>query len=168
MRSRGRSSRSAVCVAEPTAAFAVRLLREAVRGHGAPRHLVTDHGTQFTSAAFTRALASRGIRRRFGAVARRGSRSLAVIDRFWRSLKSEYARGLFLYRPLRSIERDLLRFVSWSNRERPHQALGQRTPEEVHAGRARRPQRTATRSVLAVRFIGADHRLPVLCLRRAA
>ncbi|MCK6460201.1 MAG: DDE-type integrase/transposase/recombinase, partial [Planctomycetes bacterium] len=96
-----------VCAKEPTAAFAVRLLREAVLGHAQPRHLITDYGRQFTSAAFKRALARRGIRHRFGAVARRGSRSLARIDRFWRSLKTEYAHGLFLYRPLRSIERDL-------------------------------------------------------------
>jgi putative transposase len=157
-----------VCVAEPTAAFAVRLLREAVRDHGAPRHLVTDHGRQFTSAAFRRALARRGVRHRFGAVARRGSRSLARIDRFWRSMKDEYARGLFLYRPLRSIERDLLRFVSWFNAERPHQALGHSTPEDVHAGRPRRRPRALTGGVLAVRFLCGDQRLPVLRLRRAA
>jgi putative transposase len=156
------------CVAEPTAAFAVRLLREAVLRHGTPRHLVTDHGTQFTSGAFTRALTRRGIRRRYGAVARTGSRSLARIDRFWRSMKEEYARGLFLYRPRRTIERDLTSFVFWFNRERPHQSLGNRMPDEVHLGRRRRPPRSLTRGVLAVRLIAGDHRLPVLRLRRAA
>jgi putative transposase len=157
-----------VCAVEPTAALAVRLLRDALRGHGAPRHLVTDHGRQFTSVAFRRALARRGIRHRFGAVAKRGSRSLARIDRFWRSMKSEYALGLFLYRPIRSIERNLISFVSWFNAERPHQALGQRTPDEVHLGtRARRP-RAISRGVLAVRFAGGDHRLPVFRLRDAA
>jgi putative transposase len=157
-----------VCAAEPTAAFAVRLRREAVLGHGAPGHVVTDHGRQFTSAAFRRALARRGIRRRFGAVARRGSRSLARIDRFWRSMKSEYARGLFLYKPLRSIERDLLRFVSWFNAERPHQALGHRTPDEIHTDRPRRRPRVLTSGVLAARFLGGDHRLPILRLRHVA
>jgi len=158
-----------VCAKEPTAAFAVRLLREAIgsRGH-APRWMVTDHGRQFTSGAFKRALARRGIRRRYGAVARTGSRGLARIDRFWRTLKGEYARGLFLYRPLRSIERNLTSFVSWFNTERPHQALGHRTPDEVHLGRRRRRPRAITRGVLAVRFVGGDHRLPILRLRRAA
>ncbi|HEX5135708.1 MAG TPA: DDE-type integrase/transposase/recombinase, partial [Planctomycetota bacterium] len=94
-----------VCALEPTAAFAVRLLREAVRGHGAPCHLISDQGPQLTSAVFSRALSRRGIRRRFGAIGRTGS--VALIERFWRSMKEEYARGLFLYRPLRSIERDL-------------------------------------------------------------
>jgi transposase InsO family protein len=157
-----------VCAGEPTAAFAVRLLRDAVRGRGPPRYLVTDHGRQLTSAAFTRALARRGIRHRYGAVARTGSRGLARIDRFWRSMKSEYARGLFLYRPLRSIERDLTSFVSWFNAERSHQALRQRTPDEIHCGRRRRPLRSVTRGVLAVGLIAGDRRLPVLRLRRAA
>jgi len=146
------------CAVEPTAAFAVRLLREAVRGHGVPRHLVSDQGPQLTSAVFSRALSRRGIRRRFGAIGRAGS--VALIERFWRSMKDEYARGLFLYRPLRSIERDLLRFVSWFNGERPHQALRQRTPDEVHADRPRRPRRALTRGVLAVRFIGGDSPSP--------
>jgi integrase len=133
-----------VCVAEPSAAFAVRLLREAVRGHGAPSHLITDHGRQFTSRAFARAVARRGIRHRYGAVARTGSRGLARIDRFWRTLKDECARGLFLYRPLRSIERDHTSFVSWFNAERltrPSRSARRTrsTPDDDTGGRASSP-----------------------------
>jgi putative transposase len=155
-----------VCAAEPTAAFAVALLREAVGGHAAPPHLITDRGRQFTSAAFTRALVRRGIRRRYGAVGRTGS--LALIERFWRTAKSEYARGLFLHRLLRSIERDLRRWVAWFNAERPHGGLGLRTPDDIHLGRRRRRPRPLTRGVLAVRFVDGDRRLPVLRLRHAA
>jgi putative transposase len=157
-----------VCAQEPTAAFAVRLLREAIARHGLPVWVVTDHGTQFTSAAFTRALRRRGIRRRFGAVGTAGSPSLARIDRFWRTLKEEYAGGLFLYRQIRTIERDLTLFVSWFNGERPHAGLALRTPDEVHFGRRRRRPRALTRGVLAVRFMAGDRRLPVLRLRHAA
>jgi transposase InsO family protein len=141
------------------------------RGDPARRHrsrgAITDHGTQFTSAAFTRALVRRGIRRRYGAVGKTGS-SLARIDRFWRSMKEEYARGLFLYRPLRVIERQLRSFALWYNTERPHTSLAFRTPDEVHGDRRPRPPRSLTRGVLAVRFIAGDHRLPILRLRRAA
>lgn len=151
---------------DPTAAFAVRLLREAALRHGAPRHLVSDHGRQFRSAAFRRALRRRGIRRRYGAIGRTGS--LALIERFWRTMKEEYASGLFLYRPVKTIERSLLSFVSWFNGERPHQALGMRTPDEVQVGRRRRRPRVMTRCVLAVSFIAGDRRLPVLRLRNAA
>jgi hypothetical protein len=83
-------------------------------------------------------------------------------------MKEEYARGLFLYRPLRSIERDLASFASWLNRERPHTSLGLRTPHEVHRGQRPRPRRSLTRGALAVHFVAGDHRLPVLRLRHAA
>ncbi len=150
----------AVAPKDPTAGFAARLLREAALRHGAPRHLVTDHGRQFRSAAFKRALRSHGIRHRYGAIGRTGS--LALIERFWRSMKNEYARGLFLYRPIRTIERNLTSFVSWFNAERPHAGLALRTPDEVHFGRGLRRPRALTRGVLAVRFVAGDRRLPVL------
>ncbi len=151
---------------EPTAAFAVRLLREAVRAAGIPDWVVTDHGRQFTSLAFTRALRRRGIRRRYGAIGQSGS--IALIERFWRSLKNEYAGGLFLYRPLRAIGADLARYAKWYNAERPHQGLGNRTPEEVHAGRTRPFRLPPTRAVLRVRYLEDDRALPVLRLRHAA
>ncbi|MCK6481123.1 MAG: DDE-type integrase/transposase/recombinase [Planctomycetes bacterium] len=98
---------------EPPAAFAVRFLREAVDRAGVPGWVVTDRGRQFTSGAFTKALRRRGIRRRFGAIGRSGS--IALIERFWRSMKMENARALFLYRPLRSIEEDVANYARWFN-----------------------------------------------------
>jgi hypothetical protein len=82
-------------------------------------------------------------------------------------MKTEYARGLFLYRPLRSIERDLISFASWFNAERPHGGLALRTPDEVHFDRRRRRPRALTRGLLAVHFIAGDRRFPVLRLRHA-
>ena len=150
---------------EPTAAFTVHLLREAVGEAGIPAWVVTDRGRQFTSRAFTRALARRGIRRRFGAVGQSGS--IALLERFWRSMKSEYARGLFLYRPLRRIEADLARYAWWYNAERPHQGLGNLTPDEIHEGRRRRPPRCPARATLRVSCLGDDRALPILRLRAA-
>jgi putative transposase len=125
----------AVAPREPTAAFAVRLFHRAVRESGrAPTWVVTDHGRQFTSKAFARAVARSGARRRFGAVG--GSLSVSRIDRFWRSMKTEYARGLLLYRPLKTIEWLLLGYTTWFNAHRPHQGLGGRTPDEVHFGKS--------------------------------
>jgi len=155
-----------VVAGEPRAAFAVRLLLEAVRAAGLPGRVVTDRGRQFTARAFTRSLRRRGIRHRFGAIGRSGS--IALIERFWRSLKTEYAGGLFLYRPLRAIEANLASYAGWFNTERPHQGLGNRTPDEVHAGRAKRARAVPRRAVLSVRYFGNDRALPVLRLRRAA
>jgi putative transposase len=155
-----------VVAGEPPAAFAVRLLREAVSAFGPPVWIVHDHGTQFTSHLFTRALRRCGIRRRFGAVGRTGS--LGLVDRFFRSLKEEYARGLLLYRPLRSIERRLRDYVAWFNAHRPHQGNGGRTPDEVHSARDTRARSVPLRAALHVNFIASDRQLPVLRLRPAA
>ncbi len=145
--------------------LAIRLLRDAVSAAGPPRWMVTDRGRQITSAAFTRALVRRGIRRRFGAVGQSGS--IALIERFWRSMKNEYARGLFLYRSIRRIEADIERYADWYNAERPHQGLGNRTPNEVHAGGRRSPRRVPARAALRVRYLGDDRALPILRLRAA-
>ncbi|MGQ0615289.1 MAG: hypothetical protein ACT4PV_16275 [Planctomycetaceae bacterium] len=83
-------------------------------------------------------------------------------------MKEEYARGFFLYSPPRTIERKLLGYVTWFDRERPHQGIGLRTPDEAHFGKRRRRFRTPSRAILAVRFLGGDRELPTLRLRRVA
>jgi putative transposase len=155
-----------VVAGAPTAGFALRLLRDAVAQAGLPRWVVSDKGTQFTSRAFSRALRRRGIRRRFGAVARSGS--IALIERFWGSCKRESARVLFLYRPLRRIERDIQAYAHWFNTARPHQGLGNLTPDEVYFRRSTRARAVPLHPALEVRHLDGDRRLPVLRLRPAA
>ena len=101
--------------------------------------------------------------RRYGAVGRKGS--IALIERTWRSMKQEYVRHLLLHRSIRALEARLRR---WHNGHRPHQGLGQCTPDEVHCGREPRRTCNVTAGALSVRFLQGDHRLPVLRLRRAA
>jgi putative transposase len=151
---------------EPSAASAVALLREAIRRYGPPTWVVTDHGKQFTAAAFIRALRLHGIRRRYGAVGRKGS--ISIIERFWRSLKSEHAHGLILFRPLAAIRARLRAYVAWFNAHRPHQGLGGRTPDEAFTGRARTPKSVPLRAVLEVEHLDGNRDLPMLRLRRAA
>jgi putative transposase len=148
-------------------AFAARLLREAVACHGAaPTWMVTDHGRQFTSTSFRRALRSRGIRQPLGAVGRTGS--IALLERFWRSFKVEHARGLFLYRPLPAVEARMRAYAfDWFNAHRPHQGLGQRTPDEVHVSRDTRAAAVPLRAALLVRHVDGDRAMPVLTLRQA-
>jgi putative transposase len=152
---------------EPPARFAVRLLREAIAVAGAaPTWFVTDHGKQFTSQLFTRALARRGIRRRYGRLHRHGS--LARIERLWRSFKDEYVARLVLYRPVQSIERSLTAYATWFNEHRPHQGLRQLTPDEVHFGTSTRAKSVPRRAVLEANPLAGDRHLPVLRLRAAA
>ena len=151
---------------EPTAMFAVRLVPEAARAFGAPAHLVTDHGRQFTALAFRQAVRSLGIQPRYGAVHRHGS--IAVIERWWKSMKVEYARGLHLFRPVRAIETKLRAYVRWFNEERPHQRLGQRTHDEVHFGKVTTAREVPIRAALVAELMDDDSELPLLRLRRAA
>jgi len=92
----------------------------------------------------------------------------ARIERFWRTLKAEYTWGLFVYRPLKTIDRDLSRYAEWFNRERPHQGIRGGTPDEVFLGRKRKKPRPIFRARLEVRFLHNDRRLPILRLRSAA
>jgi putative transposase len=150
---------------EPDAAFACALLSRAIRDHGKPTWILTDRGGQFVAKRFARFVRRRGIRRRFGV---RGQPGLPVIDRWFRTLKDEFARALFLYRPRRAIERDLTRYVAWFNACRPHGSLETRSPDEVFFNRSPRHPRRVDRATLRVRLLGGDRRLPVFTLRPAA
>ena len=58
------------------------------------------------------------------------------IERLWRSVKHEdiYLRG---YGDLRELRQGLARWFERYNTWRPHQALGNQTPQQVHqAGRS--------------------------------
>jgi hypothetical protein len=125
-----------------------------------------DHGKQFTAHVFRQAVRSLGIRPRYGAVHRHGS--IAVIERWWKSMKVEYARGLHLFRPLRAIETKLRAYVRWFNEERPHQGLGQRTPDEVHFMKVTAAREVPLRAELVAGHMDSNRELPVLRLRRIA
>jgi putative transposase len=113
---------------EPNGRFAVRLLRRALARDGTPTWLVSDKDRALRTKLVNGLLRHHGVRRRYGAVGRKGS--IAVIERFWRSMKQEYVNGLFLYRPGAAIERLVRRYARWFNQERPHQGLRNRTPDE--------------------------------------
>jgi transposase InsO family protein len=150
----------------PNAQFGARLLRRATRRYGAPIWLVSDKDPALRSRLLNAVLRRHGIRRRYGAVGRKGS--IAIIERMWRSMKQEYVRHLLLYRSTGAIETRVRRWARWFNAERPHQGLGQQTPDEVYRGRPPRVARDLTDGMLHVRFLDGDKRLPILRLRRAA
>ncbi|MFC1492204.1 integrase core domain-containing protein [Nitrospinota bacterium] len=73
-----------------------------------------------------------GIKPRFGAVGKRGS--IAVIERFIRSLKSECLSEILVPFCERAVLRELELFADWCNEHRPHSVLDGRTPAEVYRG----------------------------------
>ena len=66
------------------------------------------------------------------------------------------------------VHDELLGYVTWFNAHRPHQGLGQRTPDEIHFGRDTRPQSVPLRGELVAELVDGDLTLPVLRLRRTA
>jgi len=108
--------------------FCLEALREALQ-KGRPEIFNTDQGSQFTSAEFIALLESQGIR-----VSMDGAGSYSdnlFVERFWRTLKYEEVY-LKAYADAREARREIGRYIRFYNGERPHQALGYKTPAEVY------------------------------------
>jgi putative transposase len=93
--------------------------------------LNTDNGTQFTSARFVATLGELGILHR--RTAYNHPEGNGMIERFHRSLKEEEI-WLNEYRSLEEARESIGRWIEQYNHDRPHQALGNRTPREARAG----------------------------------
>lgn len=108
---------------QPTAEEVCALLDESVAGAGkAPKHTITDQGVQFRDAykAWCRKV---GARPRFGAVGQ--SHSIAVVERFFRSLKGELIRRLpFLLPSKRWLTAEIDVYIAWYHHHRPHRGPG--------------------------------------------
>lgn len=108
--------------------FCIAALEEALAKHGAPEIFNTDQGSQFTSAAFTGALAAAGI-----AISMDGRgrwMDNVFIERLWRSLKHEdiYLKG---YADGAEARAGIAAWMAFYNHRRLHQALGYRTPMAI-------------------------------------
>ena len=111
------------------AQFCVDCLEEALRMYGTPEIFNTDQGSQFTSAAFT------GVLQRDGITISMDGRGRAFdnifVERLWRSVKYEdvYLRG---YATMGELLVGLVKYFAFYNEERPHQGLGNATPNTVY------------------------------------
>jgi putative transposase len=113
--------------------FCVDALQDALARHGKPEIFNTDQGVQFTSAGFLAALESRGIRISMDGKGR--FLDNIFIERLWRSLKYEEV-FIKAYGSVSEARRGIGGWLSFYNEERPHQALGYRTPRGVFDGEA--------------------------------
>ena len=95
-----------------------------------PSHLITDHGTQFTDKGFRKWCTRRGIRQRFGAIGKYGS--IAVVERFMRTLKNECTRCLLVPYQRTALRRELAIYGDWYNGHRPHDFIDGMTPDEIY------------------------------------
>jgi putative transposase len=110
--------------------FCVAALKDAMDVHGRPEIFNTDQGSQFTSHAFTGALADAGIRISMDGPGRWMDN--VFIERLWRSLKYECV-FLNAFETGEEARTGIGRWIDFYNQRRPHSALGDRTPDEAYA-----------------------------------
>ena len=110
--------------------------------------------------------------------------SIAVIERFVKSLKDEWLRRLIIPLRLEAMRAELSIYMSWFNEHRPHQFLNGRTPMEIYKNlvpaneatcfepRANWPTRQSgapgARTALVVSYYEGRRQLPIFELRQAA
>jgi len=111
-----------------------RVLSGALRGSfriSRPEIFNTDQGAQFTSPEFTGLLERAKIR--ISMDGRGRVYDNIFVERFWRSVKYEEVY-LHEYRTVAEARAHLEVYFRFYNEERPHEALGYRTPHEVYFG----------------------------------
>ena len=182
----------AVFKRRPTSFQVYSFLGTAIRRSGSrPKYIIADKGKEFFCQPFKDWCRRRGIRPRYGAVGKHGS--IAVVERFIRSVKSECTRKIIVPFRLDEMRDEVGCYATWYNEHRPHSSLGGRTPMEVYRGlpaaneaprfepRARWPRkarcaapavpvvgRAGVRLQLVVSRLEGRRHLPLIELRRAA
>jgi putative transposase len=109
--------------------FCVEALEEALRRWGKPEIFNSDQGAQFTSTQFTGVLLREGIQISMDGKGR--WRDNVFVERLWRSVKYEEVY-LHAYVDAAAARRGIGAYLDYFNDERPHQALGYRTPSEIY------------------------------------
>jgi len=112
-------------------AFCLDMLDEAL-ARGRPEVFNTDQGVQFTAAAWTGRLEAAGVQVSMDGKGR--CLDNVFVERLWRTVKYEdiYLRH---YERVPELSAGLGRYFPFYNGERPHQALGYRTPAAVYQER---------------------------------
>jgi hypothetical protein len=156
-----------------------------------PKYIITDKGKQFWCGSFKRWCRRESILPQFGAVGEHGS--IAIVERFVRSMKNECTFRILVPLRLEAMRHELGLYASWYNLHRPSPAVGGRTTWELYVGRQPAnakprseprenwplgapcawPKTTirgerGTRLSLVVGYVEGRRHLPVVELRQAA
>ena len=120
---------------EPTAASMPCRRQEALE-QVQPEVFNTDQGRQFTSLEFTQVLQEHGVKISMDGKGRYTDN--IFVERLWRTLKYEEVY-LKTYANATEARREVGAYFRFYNDQRPHQALGYRTPAEVFHGAMNAP-----------------------------
>ena len=109
--------------------FCVDCLTAAINEYGAPEIFNTDQGSQFTSEKWIQVLQENNIK--ISMDGRGRALDNIFVERLWRSVKHEdvYPKN---YASMPELLLGLAEYFAFYNSERPHQALGYKTPDHVY------------------------------------
>lgn len=105
---------------------AIEVLRRAVERHGAPEIINSDQGSQYTCEQWLQTVGAMGIKVSMDGRGR--CRDNAWIERFWRTLKTEYVY-LNPHDNASDMRDGIARYIGYYNERRPHSSLGGLTPQ---------------------------------------
>jgi hypothetical protein len=71
-----------------------------------------------------------GVKLRFGAIGKHGS--IAVVERFIRTMKDECTRKITVPMRREEMREELVYYLEWYNQHRPHEFIDDRTPNEAY------------------------------------
>jgi len=114
-----------------TTDFCLAALEEALARYGAPEIFNSDQGARFTSGDWLDRLKATGCRISMDGKGRWVDN--VFVERLWRSVKYEDVY-LHAYRDGREARERLTEYFAFYNRQRGHQSLDYRTPDEVYFG----------------------------------
>lgn len=109
--------------------FCIDALEEAIAYLGIPAIFNSDQGSQFTSDAFTDVLKAHNIQISMDGKGR--ALDNIYVERLWRTLKYEeiYLKS---YDSMIELRESVSRYFNFYNKERFHQSLEYRTPDEIY------------------------------------
>ena len=164
-------SRKVVCVAPlegPNAGWIIEALDQAMRKHGAPKHIISDQAKVFVGNAFAELLKQWNIKPRFGAVGKHGS--IAVTERVIKTLKYEWLRCVPIIKGFDHLTLLCTEFEGWYNAWRPHMTLEGLRPDDFYYDcKPDTPKRNAkTVPTNIERHVFVETRLTAYRLKKAA
>ena len=157
-----------VPLAGPNAGWIIEALEQALRKHGAPKHLISDQDPVFVGNAFAELLKQWNIKPRFGAIGKSGS--IAVTERVIKTLKYEWLRCVPIIKGFDHLTFLCSEFENWYDTWRPHVTLQGFRPDDLYYSRS--PE-TPTRQAKTVpsnieRHVFAETRITAYRLKAAA
>ena len=114
----------------PNAGWTINALESAFELFGAPKHIIMDQGSVFTSTAFREMLNNWNVKPRWGAIGKHGS--IAVTERVIKTLKYEWLMRVALIKGFDHLTVLCEDFIHWYNDWRPHMTLNGARPSDVY------------------------------------